>query len=143
QKEQLKKWRATVSMKKVSEIREKIEQAGIQILGYSDTFPPTDSDEEFEQVFKIAKSLETDTINTSATVAVMKRLDALAQKYKISVAMHNHANIQDPNEFATPESFDRGMNGNSDFIKINLDIGHFTAANYDAVDFMKKNYDKI
>ena len=50
------------------------------------------------------------------------------------VAMHNHSNTKDPNEFATPESFDAAMKL-SKYFKVNLDIGHFTAANYDAVAY--------
>ena len=45
--------------------------------------------------------------------------------------MHGHSNISDPNEFATPESFAAAMKM-SKYFKVNLDIGHFTAANYDA-----------
>ena len=56
--------------------------------------------------------------------------------------MHNHSNMKDPNEFATPESFAKATDGNPNIL-INLDIGHFTAANYDAVDYLQKHHDRI
>ncbi len=141
--EGLKNWRSTITMEDIKLIRDKITQAGINIQAYNGSFGNKDTDEDFDLVFRIARALGTDTITTSATVGVMERVDALAQKYKIKVGMHNHTHVEDPNQFATPESFMRGMEGNSDFIRINLDIGHFTAANYDAVDFIKKNHAKI
>lgn len=141
--EGLKNWRSTITMDDIKSIRDKINKGGINIQAYNGSFGNKDTDEDFDLVFRIARALGTDTITTSATVGVMKRVDALAQKYKIKVGMHNHTHVEDPNQFATPESFMRGMEGNSDFIRINLDIGHFTAANYDAVDFIKKNHEKI
>jgi sugar phosphate isomerase/epimerase len=55
--------------------------------------------------------------------------------------MHNHSRI-DPNEFATPQSFHDAMRAGSK-IGVTLDIGHFTAANFDAVDFLRQEHDKI
>lgn len=141
--EGLKQWRANVSMDYIETIAKKIRNAGINIQAYNGTFNKSNSEQEIELVFKIAKALGTDTITTSTTVDQMVRIDPFAKKYKIKVAMHNHAHIEDPNQFATPESFMRGMEGKSKYICINLDIGHFTAANYDPVDFIKQHHDKI
>ena len=58
------------------------------------------------------------------------------------VAMHNHSNTKDPNEFATPESFAAAMKL-SKYFKVNLDIGHFTAANYDAVAYLKEHHASV
>ena len=58
------------------------------------------------------------------------------------VAMHGHSNLTDPNEFATPESFAAAMKM-SRFFKINLDIGHFTAANFDAMGYIREHHGDI
>jgi sugar phosphate isomerase/epimerase len=62
-----------------------------------------------------------------------------AEKHRMVVAMHNHSNLDDPNEFATPESFAKAMQMSKQF-KVNLDIGHFTAANFDALAYLKQHH---
>jgi sugar phosphate isomerase/epimerase len=58
------------------------------------------------------------------------------------VGFHNHSDIK-PNEFATPDDFAAAMKGASERIAINLDIGHFTAANFDAVAYLKEHHARI
>jgi len=58
------------------------------------------------------------------------------------VAMHGHSRVDDPNEFATPESFAAAMKM-SPFFKVNLDIGHFTAGNYDAIAYIREHHANI
>ena len=65
-----------------------------------------------------------------------------AEKHKMAVAVHNHSNTKDPNEFATPESFAAAM-ALSKYFKVNLDIGHFTAANYDPVAYLREHHADI
>ncbi len=142
-RDNIKSWRSTVSMNEFKAIRDKFEKAGIVIQAYSSGFKDNITDEEIDFVFRLAQALGTNTITSSATVNVMKRVDPFARKYKTKVGMHNHSNLTDPNQFATPDSFMRAMQGNSDYIRINLDIGHFTAAGFDAVDFLRKNHEKI
>ena len=72
----------------------------------------------------------------------MPRLVPFAEKYKIKVAMHNHSNLKDPNEFATPESFAAAM-AQSKHFAINLDIGHFVAAGFDPIAYITKHHERI
>ena len=58
---------------------------------------------------------------------VARRVAPFAEKHQMVVAMHGHSNTTAPGEFATPESFAEAMKM-SKYFKVNLDIGHFTAA---------------
>ncbi len=58
------------------------------------------------------------------------------------VGYHGHDQTNDPNQTATLESYDTLM-AYGKYNGINLDIGHFTSANYDAVAFIKQHHDKI
>ena len=58
------------------------------------------------------------------------------------VAVHGHSDIKNPDEFAAPGSFSKAL-AMSKYFKINLDIGHFTAANFDAVQFIREHHGQI
>jgi sugar phosphate isomerase/epimerase len=100
------------------------------------------SDEEIDRGFEIAKALGAEIITASATLEAAKRMAPYAGRHRMAVAMHNHSNTKDPNEFATPASFEAAMKL-STYFKVNLDIGHFTAANYDAVAYLREHHASV
>ncbi len=141
-REELRKWRTNAPLAVFKRAKKKFDDAGIKIYAYNYSFRPDFSDEEIARGFEMAKALGVTRITASSTVPIAKRVDAFASKAKIVVGMHNHSNLR-PGEFATPQSFMDAMAGNSRYIAINLDIGHFTAANFDAVSFLKEHHDRI
>jgi sugar phosphate isomerase/epimerase len=73
-----------------------------------------------------------------------KRLAAFADKHRLMVGFHNHhhSDVNDPEDIVSPASFDACTSA-SKYHGINLDIGHFTAANFDPVAFIEKNHARI
>ncbi len=138
----LDQWRETAPLGQFEAIRKKFDDAGVLIYAFNYSFRESYSDKAIERGFEIAKALGVDKITASSTLPVVDRVDKYAQQYKVYVGMHNHSNMK-PGEFATPDSFAQAMNGRSKYICINLDIGHFTAANFDAVDYLKAHHDRI
>ena len=141
-REDLRAWRLSVSLDELKAIRTKFERAGVDLYAYNYSFRDDFTDEEIARGFEMAKALGVKVLTASAQVATAKKVDPFAKRFKMRVGMHNHSNIR-PNEFATAEDFAAAMEGASEYIAINLDIGHFTAANFDAVDYLKKNHARI
>ncbi|MBY0505865.1 MAG: sugar phosphate isomerase/epimerase [Bryobacteraceae bacterium] len=137
----LKKWRLEVKKEEIAAIKAKFDAAGINIYAFNYSFRDSFSDEEIDKGFVIAKWLGAKYITASSNVATAKRVAPAAAKHKMIVGMHNHSRIV-PNEFATAENFATAMK-EGPFIGINLDIGHFWAANFDAVPFMKEHHQHI
>lgn len=140
--DELRKWRLSAPLSTFKDVQKKFKTAGIELYGYNYSFREDFTDEEIARGFEIAKALGAKVITASSNVSTAKRIDPFAKKHKMRVGMHNHSNIK-PNEFATPEDFSKAMEGMSEYICINLDIGHFTAANFDAVDYLTKHHDRI
>jgi sugar phosphate isomerase/epimerase len=142
-KAELKKWRTAPStLDQMKEVHKKFNNAGIRVYAVNFSFRAEHTDEEVLHGMEMAKILGTKLITASSKVSQGKRLNDLAAKAGVKVAMHNHSNLKDPEEFAKPESFAKAMEGNPNIL-INLDIGHMTAANFDAVDYLQKHHDKI
>lgn len=137
-REELRKWRLSADLSVFKDVRKKYDAAGIELYAYNYSFREDFTDEEIERGFQMAKALGVKVITASSNVTTARRIDPFARKHRIRVGMHNHSNIK-PNEFARPEDFSEAMKGMSPYICINLDIGHFTAANFDPVDYLDKN----
>lgn len=140
-RDQLRKWRTTISLDFFKDIRRKFDRAGIQLSAYNYSFRNDFTDEEIERGFEMAQALGVSALTASSTVSAARRVAPMAAKYKMMVGMHGHDNLADPNEFAKPESFETAMR-ESKWIGLNLDIGHFTAAGYDPLPFLEKYHNR-
>ena len=141
-REELRQWRLSTPADHFASVRRKFEDAGISLYAYTVNFRNDFSDPELDKAFEQAKALGVGIIAASTQLSVAQRLAPFAEKHKIYVAMHGHSNTQDPNEFSAPESFAKAL-AMSKYFRINLDIGHFTAANFDAVQFIRENHEQI
>jgi sugar phosphate isomerase/epimerase len=138
----LRRWRVETPISHFDGIRKKFAAAGITIYAYNLSFSDSFSDAEIDRGFEQARALGAEVITASTTLPVAKRVVPFAAKHRLPVAMHNHSRLDDPNEFATPTSFTTALDM-SPLFRVNLDIGHFTAANFDALSFLQQHHDRI
>jgi sugar phosphate isomerase/epimerase len=139
---ELRKWRLRTPLGHFRTIGTRFQKAGIAIYAYNYSPNPSFTDEEIDRGFGVAKALGAEIITASTTLDVAKRIVPFAEKHRMIVAMHGHSRVDDPNELATPQSFAAAMKM-SRYFKVNLDIGHFTAANFDAVSYIREHHADI
>ncbi len=139
---ELDRWRSAATLDHFASARKKLEAAGITTHAVTFNYRDALTDEDLDHTFQCAKAIGTNVIAASTQVSMAKRLVPFAEKHKIYVAFHGHSNTKDPNEFATPESFQMAV-AQSKYFRINLDIGHFFAAGYDPVAYIEQHHDSI
>jgi sugar phosphate isomerase/epimerase len=141
--EELRKWWLSAPASHFHEVRTKFDNARVKLYAFTYAFRKGFTDQEIECGFKAAQALRVKYITSSSNVSMAPRVDKYAQKYKIVVGFHGHDETSNPDEFSTPETFARAMKGASPYIGVNLDIGHFVAANGDPVAYIREHHDKI
>ena len=141
-REDLRKWRIETPLDHFTAIKKKFDTAAIRVYAYNYSFNGTMTDEEIDRGFDITKALGAELITASTNLTVAKRVVPFAEKHRMIVAMHGHSNTSDPNEFCTPESFATAMKM-SKYFKVNLDIGHFVAADFDPVAYIREHHNDI
>jgi sugar phosphate isomerase/epimerase len=141
-RQQIREWRTSVSDEHYRSIRAKFEEAGIEIWSCGYNFRPDFTDAEIAHGFSMARVLGAKRINASTNVSMVERIDRFAKDAGIYVGLHNHSNIK-PDEMSTPDNFEESLRGRSKYIGIHLDIGHFTAAGFDPVEYLAKNHSRI
>lgn len=139
----LRAWRKETTPATWATVRRVFSGAGIDVrsLCYNMNVA-TFSDADIEYGFSMATGLGVKVMSTSTQVSMARRVAPFADKYRITVAYHGHANVQQPDEVSTPQTFATCLSY-SKFHAINLDVGHFTAAGFDAVAFLREQHERI
>ena len=140
--EKIAEWRKTTNAGTWKAVSKKFGDAGVDVALLCYNMQDSMKDEDIEYGFQMAKGLGVHGITTSTTLTMAKRIAPIADTHKLLVGYHGHDATNDPNQTATLESYQTLMSYGK-YNGINLDIGHFTASNYDAVAFIKEHHAKI
>jgi sugar phosphate isomerase/epimerase len=130
-------------------VRGKLDAAGIKVSAYCANFPTDATDDHLDRAFRGAGLLGTDVMTSSLEKPILDRVDERCRRYKIRLGLHNHylgdswfkgdkaANFEGPDDFL------KALEGRSEYLAINLDVGHFYAAGHDPVAFFRDHHRRI
>ena len=151
---QLELWNGHLDPMKASEadfkaVRRKLDDAGIEVGAYCANLPTNATDEHLDRAFRGAGLLGTSVMTSSVEKPILPRLDEWCRKYKVRLGLHNHYlgdswfKGDKSINFESPADFVDALRGRSEYLSINLDIGHFSAAGHDPVAFFREHHARI
>jgi sugar phosphate isomerase/epimerase len=143
QREALRAWRLKPDLMLGKKVAGKFKKAGVELHAVNISLRDDFVDGEIDYAFRMARAMGARVITSSSNQQTVARFAPAAARYKLRVGVHNHSNIA-PSEFATPDDFEKAISGpGREYVGINLDIGHFTAANFDSLAFLEKHHRRI
>ena len=130
-------------------VRRKLNDAGITVSAYCANFPADTTDEHLDRAFQGAGLLGTNVMTSSVEQPIIPRLDQWCRKYKVRLGLHNHwlgdtwFKGDKSINFEGPADWARALEGRSEYLGINLDIGHFSASGHDPVAYFREHHGRI
>jgi sugar phosphate isomerase/epimerase len=141
-RESVRTWRLGPALNEMQTHGAKMKAAGIRIFAFNYGLDEQCTDAEIQRGIEITRVLGATVMTVSTTLNMAKRAVPFFEKEGLILGLHGHSNVSDPNQFATPASFEAGL-AMSKLYRVNLDIGHFTAAGFDPVEFIRAHHDRI
>lgn len=133
----LRQWRLGVPMEHFARAGQRFREAGIKLIAYNVNFGEDFSDAEIDRSFEMTRAMGADLITAVGPTRTLRRLDQFARSRKMRVAFHNEEQIPDIH------AFEQAVEGMSDYIGFNLDIGHFTSTGGNSMAMLKKHGGRI
>jgi sugar phosphate isomerase/epimerase len=138
QREELRQWRLSVPMSHYERVGEQFRQKGITVYAYNVNYRPDFTDGELERSLEATRAMGARIVSGAGIDATLaRRLDPMAKRHDVRIAVHNHSDVKGEHDF------DAILKGLSDRMAINLDIGHYVAANADPVATLRRRHDDI
>lgn len=145
--EELRKWRTSVSMDRVKALRQMFNDAGVEIYAYkADGLQKNlqTTDEELDYLFNVAAALGASHTTMELPnpgpdgTAMLRRMAQFAEKHKVYVAYHTHAQ-------GSMSAFDEAL-AMSPWNMSNVDLGHYVAAGNNGgtpLQFLERHHGRI
>ena len=90
-REELRRWRETVSLEEFRRIARRFSKAGIALSAYNISFRTTLPTPRSSAAFEMAKALGAPCITSSSNITTVARVAPVAARHKMLVGMHNHS----------------------------------------------------
>lgn len=117
------------------EMKRRLDDRGLQMTSY---YAPLEADTTaFRKVFDFAQEMGVETLVAEPPAEVFETLDKLCNEYKISVAVHNHAEAAG-SKYWRPENVLKVSEGRSKLVGGCPDTGHYVRTGLDPSECLKK-----
>jgi hypothetical protein len=132
--EENRKWRTSVSLDRVRDVKRKFDNAGILVEIIKWDGLPAMADDELDYVFQVSKAMGAKALSAELSLELGKRIGPFADKHQLPFGFHGHAQ--------GPELFEQII-AQAKYNWINLDIGHYFANHGSPIPFLKKHHARI
>jgi sugar phosphate isomerase/epimerase len=119
--------------KKRKKVKKMLRKHGVKMVSYGVVNPKANSD--WVQLFKFAKAMNLQNIASEPDPDQIPLVSKLADRYKINVAIHDHAR---PTHYWSPDSVLKAIKGASTRVGACADIGHWLESGLNPIKAIKK-----
>jgi len=137
----LRAWRLRAPAAVFEDVRDRFAKAGISVIGCAIAYNDTFADDEIDATFRQVAALGLRTVSSPLTPNMARRLLPFAQRYDISIAIHNQVDGNGVGAVATADLPD--ALALSPRMAVKLDVGNLTASNADAVAILRRHLDRV
>lgn len=140
-REELVRWRASVSLDYYRNYRKKFNDAGIEIHGISGF---SGDPSEFPATVQIANALGAKLITVSNDTPTAQHLAPIASKLDFIIGLQGRPDLKitNPDTISKPENFLRAVTFAKNY-RISLDVGDAVGGGWDVLPFVREHADKL
>ena len=141
--EEQEKWWLSAPASHFHEIRTKFDNAGVKLYALTYAFRKGVTDQESSAVSRRRRRWASNTSHRHRMSVLRPALTSTPKNTRSWWASTAMTIPPTPTSSPPPETFARAMKGASQYIGVNLDIGHFVAAGGDPVAYIREHHQKI
>lgn len=142
QRDALRQWRLTVSLDEIRAIRHRLDDAGIDVYAYNIPINDSFTEEELDRVFRIARTLGAQALNSATTLPMAARIAAVAERYNMRVGLHPTGMGNGPEVIGSGDSYRQAL-AISPCIHANPDLNGWSTWGPDPFAFIREIGNRI